>query len=102
MQWRLGLPPLHAYDRVTEQGWAKLELLSKRPSARELVKLPITALQALVKRVGMSHGAYANKKALSKQLVEWQKNHPGQALALPLGRVRRGRRQQERSRSPAR
>ena len=91
-----------AYDRVTEQGWAKLAKLSERPSARELVKLPITALQALVKRAGMSHGAYANKKALSEQLVEWQTNHPGQALALPLGRARRGRSRRARSQSPAR
>ena len=32
----------------------------------------------------MSHGAYANKKALSKQLMEWQKNHPGQDLLFHL------------------
>ena len=80
------------YDRVTDQGWAKLEQLSERPTARELLTLPINALQALIKRAGMSHGAYDTKKTLSAQLVEWLVTHPDLVLALPLDRLRRGRR----------
>ena len=75
------------YDRVTDQGWAKLEQLSERPTARELLTLPINALQALIKRAGMSHGAYDTKKTLSAQLVEWLVTHPDLVLALPLDRL---------------
>lgn len=89
------------YDRATEQGWTKLAKLSERLAARELLKLPIYALQALVKRVGMSQGAYASKKSLSEQLVERQQNHLGRALALPLGRLWMGRSRQVRSQSRA-
>ena len=83
-----------AYARLTNQCWAKLVRLSERPAERELLDLQEKSLHALIKAVGRTYGGDWRKPELAAVLLAWMKEHPGQALPLPLGRLRdRSRRQ---------
>ena len=83
-----------AYARLTNRCWAKLVRLSERPEKQELLDLQEKSLHALIKAVGCTYGGDWRKPELAAVLLAWMKEHPGQALPLPLGRLRDRRRRQ--------
>ena len=65
-----------AYERLTNNCWARLVRLSARPSEQELVALQEKSLQALLKAVGRTYSGDWRKPEYAQALMQWMEEHP--------------------------